>query len=41
MRHSIAELGVMFSTTRMVEEYVERMYLPADRSALAGASEAA
>ena len=33
MRHSIAELGVQFSTTRMVEEYVERMYLPAHRGA--------
>jgi glycogen phosphorylase len=41
MRHSIAELGVQFSTTRMVMEYVERMYLPAHRSALAGALEAA
>ncbi len=41
MRHSIAELGVQFSTTRMVQEYVERMYLPAYRSALAAALEAA
>jgi starch phosphorylase len=29
MRHSIAELGTQFSTTRMVMEYVERLYLPA------------
>ena len=29
MRHSIAELGPQFSTTRMVAEYVERLYLPA------------
>jgi Glucan phosphorylase len=29
MRHSIAELGTQFSTTRMVREYVERLYLPA------------
>jgi starch phosphorylase len=29
MRHSIAELGTQFSTTRMVQEYVERLYLPA------------
>ncbi len=29
MRHSIAELGTEFSTTRMVREYVERLYLPA------------
>ena len=28
MRHSIAELGPQFSTTRMVAEYVERLYLP-------------
>ena len=42
MRHSIAELGVEFSTTRMVQEYVERLYLPAHRGAVAAAaSEAA
>jgi glycogen phosphorylase len=29
MRHSIAELGVAYSTNRMVCEYVERLYLPA------------
>jgi starch phosphorylase len=29
MRHSIAELGTQFGTIRMVEEYVERLYLPA------------
>jgi len=29
MRHSIAELGPRFSTTRMVAEYTERLYLPA------------
>jgi glycogen phosphorylase len=29
MRHSMAELGTQFGTTRMVEEYVERLYLPA------------
>jgi glycogen phosphorylase len=31
MRHSIAELGVEFSTNRMVREYVDRLYLPAQR----------
>jgi len=31
MRHSIAELGTEFSTNRMVQEYVERLYLPAHR----------
>ena len=40
MRHSIAELGMEFSTKRMVTEYVERMYLPA-HGAAAGALEAA
>jgi glycogen phosphorylase len=34
MRHSIAELGVQFSTNRMVAEYVERLYLPASREVL-------
>jgi len=29
MRRSIADLGTEFSTTRMVREYVERLYLPA------------
>ncbi len=29
MRNSIADLGAQFSTTRMVAEYVERLYLPA------------
>jgi starch phosphorylase len=29
MRRSIADLGTQFSTTRMVQEYVERLYLPA------------
>jgi starch phosphorylase len=29
MRHSIAELGTEFGTSRMVAEYVERLYLPA------------
>jgi starch phosphorylase len=39
MRHSIAELGPQFSTTRMVAEYVERLYLPAhdDRQRLTAA----
>jgi len=41
MRHSIAELGVEFSTTRMVTEYAERMYLPAHEGAAAKAAEAA
>ncbi|MGH2934320.1 MAG: alpha-glucan family phosphorylase, partial [Gaiellaceae bacterium] len=41
MRHSIAELGVQFGTTRMVREYVERMYLPAYREALSSPLEAA
>jgi len=40
MRHSIAELGAQFSTTRMVTEYAERMYLPA-HAAAASALEAA
>ncbi|MGZ4335494.1 MAG: alpha-glucan family phosphorylase [Gaiellaceae bacterium] len=31
MRHSIAELGVRFSTNRMVGEYVDELYLPAHR----------
>jgi len=31
MRHSIAELGVRFSTNRMVAEYVDGLYLPAHR----------
>jgi glycogen phosphorylase len=34
MRHSIAELGTQFSTNRMVCEYVERLYLPANESSL-------
>jgi glycogen phosphorylase len=29
MRRSIADLGTQLSTTRMVQEYVERLYLPA------------
>jgi glycogen phosphorylase len=33
MRRSIAELGTEYSTTRMVREYVERLYLPAHRGA--------
>jgi len=33
MRRSIAELGTEYSTTRMVKEYVERLYLPAYRGA--------
>jgi glycogen phosphorylase len=32
MRHSMAELGPRFSTTRMVAEYAERLYLPAHLS---------
>ena len=32
MRHSIAELGTQYSTNRMVAEYVERLYLPAQTS---------
>ena len=41
MRHSIAELGVQFDTTRLVREYVEEMYLPAYRNALSPPLEAA
>jgi len=33
MRNSIAQLGVRFSTDRMVTEYVETLYLPAHRGA--------
>jgi glycogen phosphorylase len=33
MRESIAELGPRYGTARMVEEYVERLYLPAHESA--------
>jgi glycogen phosphorylase len=40
MRHSIAELGTQYSTTRMVAEYVERLYLPAHES-VAGRAAAA
>jgi glycogen phosphorylase len=31
MRHSVAELGIEYSTNRMVREYAERLYLPAHR----------
>jgi glycogen phosphorylase len=34
MRESIAELGPLFGTARMVSEYVERLYLPAHNAAL-------
>ena len=34
MRHSIGELGPRFGTTRMVAEYVERLYLPAHQDLL-------
>jgi hypothetical protein len=34
MRRSIADLGTEFSTTRMVREYVERLYLPAHEGRL-------
>ena len=34
MRHSIGELGPRFGTTRMVAEYVERLYLPAHHDLL-------
>jgi glycogen phosphorylase len=40
MRHSIAELGPRFNTTRMVAEYVERLYLPAHESVVAKAAAA-
>jgi glycogen phosphorylase len=33
MRESIAELGPRFGTARMVQEYVERLYLPAHEGA--------
>jgi hypothetical protein len=33
MRHSIARLGIEYSTTRMVCEYTERLYLPAHEGA--------
>ena len=31
MRGSIAQLGVRFSTNRMLVEYVDSLYLPAHR----------
>jgi glycogen phosphorylase len=37
MRESIAELGPRFGTTRMVSEYVDRLYLPAHDGALSTA----
>jgi starch phosphorylase len=35
MKQSIARLGAQFNTNRMVEEYVERFYLPAHRDGAA------
>jgi starch phosphorylase len=35
MKQSIARLGTQFNTNRMVEEYVERFYLPAHRDGAA------
>jgi starch phosphorylase len=35
MRASIAEIGARFSSDRMVSEYVEKLYLPAHRTAVA------
>jgi glucan phosphorylase len=35
MRNSIAELGVRFTTRRMLTQYVEELYLPAHRDLLA------
>ena len=39
MRNSIASTIWRFSTTRMLHEYVERLYLPAARAKVAGAGE--
>jgi starch phosphorylase len=41
MRRSIARLGTAYSTTRMVSEYTERLYLPAHEGARSAASRAA
>jgi starch phosphorylase len=41
MRESIAELGPRFGTSRMVAEYVERLYLPAHDGALSAGRRAA
>jgi starch phosphorylase len=41
MRESIAELGTRFGTARMVAEYVERLYLPANAGAPRAASRVA
>jgi glucan phosphorylase len=41
MRESIAELGPRYGTSRMVTEYVERLYLPAHESASRVASRVA
>jgi starch phosphorylase len=38
MRESIAELGPRYGTSRMVTEYVERLYLPAHEGASREAS---
>jgi glucan phosphorylase len=35
MRGSIARLGTRFTTSRMLVEYVESLYLPAHRDLLA------
>jgi starch phosphorylase len=35
MRNSVAQLGARFNTNRMVEQYVEELYLPAHRDLLA------
>ncbi|MGH2977667.1 MAG: alpha-glucan family phosphorylase [Gaiellaceae bacterium] len=41
MRESIAELGPRFGSSRMVEEYVERLYLPAHEGATRATSRVA
>ncbi len=41
MRSSIARVGGMFSSHRMVQDYVERSYLPAHRAGAAGRRRAA
>jgi starch phosphorylase len=38
MKASIAEIGVRFSSDRMVREYVEKLYVPAARSSAAASS---
>ena len=41
MRSSIARVGGMFTSHRMVQDYVERSYLPAHRAGAAGRRRAA